>query len=71
MLPKFYKNYEFRVAGSNRWEITYCAESKRVDFDTKGSDILLLELSSQVTLDEGGLCELLAIVLGLLMRSSS
>lgn len=34
-------------------------EAKRVDFDTEGGHILLLELASQVTLDEGGLrrCE--------------
>jgi len=30
-------------------------ELQGVNFDTKGSDVFLLELSSQVTLDEGGL----------------
>jgi len=34
---------------------TYGGEGKRVDFDTEGCNVLLLELSSQVTLDEGGL----------------
>ena len=33
----------------------YGGESKRVHFDTEGSDILLFEFTSQVTLDEGGL----------------
>jgi len=31
------------------------AESERVDFDTKGCDVLLLKLSSQMALDERGL----------------
>jgi hypothetical protein len=35
--------------------VTYGAESKRVNLDTKSSDILLLKLSSQVSLDESGL----------------
>lgn len=33
----------------------YCCETKRVDLNTKSSDVLLLELSSQVALDEGRL----------------
>jgi hypothetical protein len=33
----------------------YGRETKRVDLDTESSDVLLLELTSQVTLDEGGL----------------
>lgn len=33
----------------------YGGESKRVHFDTESRDILLLELASQVALDEGGL----------------
>lgn len=33
----------------------YRSELKRVDFDTERGDVLLLELTSQVTLDEGGL----------------
>ena len=37
----------------DRW--TYRAEVERVDLDTEGGDVLLLELASQVTLDEGGL----------------
>lgn len=34
---------------------TYGGESERVDFDTERRNVLLLELSSQVALDEGGL----------------
>jgi hypothetical protein len=34
---------------------TYCAETKRVNLDTEGSDVLLLEFSGQMALDEGGL----------------
>lgn len=30
-------------------------ETERVDLDTKGCHVLLLELASQMTLDEGGL----------------
>lgn len=33
----------------------YRGETERVNLDTESSDVLLLELSSQVTLDEGGL----------------
>jgi hypothetical protein len=33
----------------------YRGELERVDFDTERGDVLLLELSGQVTLDEGGL----------------
>jgi len=47
-------------AGSILWQRTYCAEPERVNFDTESSDILLLELSSQVTFDESGLQSLLA-----------
>jgi hypothetical protein len=46
------------VSGDGSYELfrrTYRAESERVDFDTKGCDILLLELSSQMALDERGL----------------
>ena len=35
--------------------VTYRGEAKWVDFDTECGDVLLLELSGQVTLDEGGL----------------
>lgn len=35
--------------------LTYGGEVERVDLDTKGGNVLLLELSSQVTLDESGL----------------
>jgi hypothetical protein len=33
----------------------YGREAERVDLNTESSDVLLLELTSQVTLDEGGL----------------
>lgn len=42
-----------RIAGSDR--STNGSEAKRVNFDTQGGHVLLLELASQVTLDEGGL----------------
>ena len=35
--------------------VTYGREAKRVDFNTKGGHVLLLEFTSQVTLDESGL----------------
>lgn len=41
-----------RFAG--RWW-TYGGESERVNLNSQSGDILLLELTSQVTLDEGGL----------------
>jgi hypothetical protein len=34
---------------------TYCAKTKRVNLDTEGSDVLLLEFSGQMALDECGL----------------
>lgn len=34
---------------------THGGEVKGVDLDTKGGHVLLLELTSQVALDEGGL----------------
>ena len=34
---------------------TYCGEAKRVNFHTQSGNVLLLEFSSQVALDEGGL----------------
>lgn len=33
----------------------YRGETKGVNFDTEGGDVLLLELSSQVALDKSGL----------------
>lgn len=33
----------------------YGGEAKRVDFDSERSDVLLLEFSGQMALDEGGL----------------
>lgn len=35
--------------------MTNGGEAERVDFDTEGGHILLLELAGQMTLDEGGL----------------
>lgn len=35
--------------------MTYGSETERVNFDTECRNVLLLELSSQVTLNEGGL----------------
>lgn len=35
--------------------MTYGVEVKRVDLDTESGDVLLLEFTSQVTLDESGL----------------
>lgn len=36
---------------------TYCGEAERVNLDTESGNVLLLELSSQMTLDEGGLSD--------------
>ena len=53
--------------GGSRWKrgsrrgITYGGEGKRVNLDTEGGNVLLLELTSQVALDEGGLFGRLAI----------
>lgn len=35
--------------------MAYCGEAQRVNLDTEGGHVLLLEFTSQVTLDEGGL----------------
>lgn len=42
-----------RDAGGNR--STYGREAQRVNLDTEGRHVLLLEFTSQVALDEGGL----------------
>lgn len=42
-----------RIAGSDH--STNGSEAQRVNFDTQSGHVLLLELASQVTLDEGGL----------------
>jgi hypothetical protein len=34
---------------------TYGRETERVNLNTEGGDVLLLEFTSQMTLDEGGL----------------
>ena len=44
------RNGQSGVAGG-----AYGVESERVHFDTESGDVLLLELASQVALDEGGL----------------
>jgi hypothetical protein len=36
-------------------QMTYGTEAKRVNFDTERCDVLLLELTSQMALDESGL----------------
>jgi hypothetical protein len=41
--------------------MTYGVEAERVNLDTKGGDVLLLEFTSQVTLDESGLLSLLVM----------
>jgi hypothetical protein len=43
-----------------RWQdrITYGGEAERVDLDTEGRNVLLLKLSGQMALDEGGLVEI-------------
>lgn len=43
------------AGGGVSLELTYGGEAKRVNLDTEGGHVLLLELSSQVTLDKGGL----------------
>ena len=48
---RLFKYYRFRHGRC----LTYCAEAKGVNLDTKGGHVLLLELASQVALDEGGL----------------
>lgn len=46
------------LAGLNKllagW-CAYCAESERVNLNTESRNVFLLELSSQMALDEGGL----------------
>lgn len=37
------------------WEETHGGEAKGVNLDTEGGHVLLLEFTSQVTLDKGGL----------------
>jgi hypothetical protein len=44
-----------KSGGRSSESLTYCAETKRVNLDTEGSDVLLLEFSGQMALDEGGL----------------
>ena len=35
--------------------LAYCGEAQRVNLDTEGGHVLLLEFTCQMTLDEGGL----------------
>lgn len=35
--------------------LSYCGETQRVDIDTEGGNVLLLELASQMALDKRGL----------------
>lgn len=44
-----------RVVGGDGDLDAYGAEAERVNLDTEGGHVFLLELASQVTLDEGGL----------------
>lgn len=44
-----------RFANAYSAEATYGGEGERVDLDTEGGHVLLLELASQMALDEGGL----------------
>jgi hypothetical protein len=46
---------------------TYGVEVERVNLDTKGGNVLLLEFTSQVTLDESGL-SLIALVIEVAVR---
>ncbi len=41
--------------GDRRIGCTYGGESERMDLNTKSGNVLLLELTSQVALDEGSL----------------
>jgi hypothetical protein len=43
--------------------VTYGVEVERVHLDTKGGDVLLLEFTSQVALDEGGLLRFSVLVM--------
>ena len=42
-----------------RWGRYYRCEGERVDLNTEGCDVFLLEFSCQVTLHEGGLSNVL------------
>ena len=57
MSPRFYR-FELVDRGIRsgvRRGITYGGELQRVNLDTKSGNVLLLEFTSQVALDEGGL----------------
>jgi hypothetical protein len=47
-------------------DVTYRGEAEWVDFDAECGDVLLLELSRQVTLDESGLLIRLLALLSLI-----
>jgi hypothetical protein len=42
--------------------MTYGVEKKRVNLDTESGDVLLLEFTSQVTLDESGLVSIALVM---------
>ena len=46
---------EQRFRSGARPGIAYGSEGERVNLDTEGGNVLLLEFSSQMALDEGGL----------------
>lgn len=58
-----------RISSSGGRGESYGRETKRVNFDTESGDVLLLELSSQVTLDESGLLCGYPVSFELLFRS--
>jgi hypothetical protein len=53
MGPKFYARVSNRRGSQGA--ATNGGEAERVDLDTEGGDVLLLELASEMALDEGGL----------------
>lgn len=59
MVPRF---YQFELVDGHAFAaglggVSYGGEGKRVHLDTKGGNVLLLEFTSQVALDEGGLVD--------------
>lgn len=64
MGPKFYDFTQISLTGSKinsrflarKVLLTYRGESKRMHFNTEGGNVFFLEFTSQVALDESGLC---------------
>jgi hypothetical protein len=54
MGPRFCHVYQYAVL-QREGRITYCGEAERVDLNSERRNILLLELSGQMALDEGRL----------------